>query len=81
MAIYIIRTAFNEGVGSVPYLWQVIKALPWLFLLWAVKFFFSGVSNKSERNMHGKVVMVTVGRYRGYRAEHWLRKFRAVQVV
>lgn len=61
MAIYIIRSAFSEGIGSVPYLWPILKAMPWLLLLWAVKFFFSGVSNKSERTMHGKVVMVTVG--------------------
>lgn len=60
MAIYIIRSAFNEGVGTVPYLWPILKAVPWLLLLWAVKFFFSGVSNKSERTMHGKVIMVTV---------------------
>jgi hypothetical protein len=60
MAIYIIRTAFNDGIGSVPFLWPIIKAIPWLILLWAVKFFFSGVSNKSDRNMHGRVVLVTV---------------------
>lgn len=81
MAIYIIRTAFNEGVGSVPYLWQIIKAVPWLLLLWAVKFFFSGVTNKSERTMHGKVVMVTVrGRYM-QKMGHKLRISRAAQVV
>lgn len=60
MAVYILRTAFNDGIASVPFLWPLIKALPWLFLLWAAKFFFSGVTNKSERTMHGKVVLVTV---------------------
>lgn len=60
MAIYIIRTAFNDGISSVPFLWPFLKAIPWLVLLWAVKFFFSGVSNKSDRNMHGRVVLVTV---------------------
>lgn len=60
MAIYILRTALNDGIGSVPYLWTLLKAIPWMALLWAVKFFFSGVSNKSERKMHGRVVMVTV---------------------
>ena len=60
MAIYILRTAFNDGISSVPFLWPLLKALPWLFLLWAAKFFFSGVTNKSERTMHGKVALVTV---------------------
>jgi hypothetical protein len=44
----------------VPFLWPLLKAIPWLFLLWAAKFFFSGVTNKSDRTMHGKVTLVTV---------------------
>lgn len=81
MAIYIIRSAFNEGVGTVPYLWPILKAVPWLLLLWAVKFFFSGVSNKSERNMHGKVIMVTVRSLSLADLVYKLRHPREAQVV
>lgn len=81
MAIYIIRTAFNDGIGSVPFLWPIVKALPWLFLLWAIKFFFSGVSNKSERNMHGKVVLVTVCTVQTQAMMQKLRISREAQVV
>lgn len=81
MAIYIIRTAFNDGIGSVPFLWPIVKALPWLFLLWAIKFFFSGVSNKSERNMHGKVVLVTVCTAKTQATVQKLRMSREAQVV
>jgi hypothetical protein len=81
MAIYIIRTAFNDGVGSVPFLWPILKALPWLILLWAVKFFFSGVSNKSDRNMHGRVVLVTVRTVEMQEWTRWLSISREEPVV
>jgi hypothetical protein len=81
MAIYIIRTAFNDGVGSVPFLWPILKSLPWLILLWAVKFFFSGVSNKSDRNMHGRVVLVTVRTADMQERTSWLSISREEPVV
>ena len=61
MAVYIIKTALIDGVGSVPYLWELIKIIPIFLLLWLLKQFFSGASNTSERNMHGKVIVVTGG--------------------
>lgn len=60
MAIYVLGYVFDKGVSSVPYLWPIIKVLPWLFLLWLLKNYFSGASNKSERKMNGKVILVTV---------------------
>lgn len=61
MAIYIARHVFSEGIASFPYLWTILKLSPWLLLLWLAKWFFSGAMNKSERKMHGKVAIVTVG--------------------
>lgn len=61
MALYILQQAFEGGAASVPYLKPLFKVLPWLLLLWLIKWFFAGVMNKSERNMHSKVVLVTVG--------------------
>lgn len=61
MAIYIAAQALFDGIDSVPYLWPLLKTAPWLFLLWLLKTFFQGAKNTSERNMHGKVILVTGG--------------------
>jgi len=61
MALYILQQAFEGGLASVPFLKPLVKLLPWLLLLWIIKWFFAGLMNKSERNMHSKVVLVTVG--------------------
>lgn len=62
MVVYIAKQALLEGIGSVPYLWPILKVVPWLALIWILKTFFSGATNLAERKMHGKVVLVTVGR-------------------
>ncbi|USW57201.1 Putative short-chain dehydrogenase/reductase SDR, NAD(P)-binding domain superfamily [Septoria linicola] len=61
MAIYIAVQALFDGIDSIPYIWPILKTAPWLFLLWLLKTFFQGARNTSERNMHGKVVLVTGG--------------------
>ena len=61
MPIHIGAQAIFAGIDSVPFLWPALKVVPWLGLLYLLKMFFGGTSNTSERNMHGKVVMVTVG--------------------
>lgn len=61
MPFPLISQVFSEGLDSIPYLPSVVKAAPWLALIYALKWYFSGASNGSERNMHGKVVMVTGG--------------------
>lgn len=60
MPVYVVVEGLLNGLGSVPYGWTLLKALPWIGLLYILKTFFSGASTTSERNMHGKVVMVTV---------------------
>ena len=61
MPVPIISQVFAEGLGSIPFLLPIAKAAPWLALIYLLKWYFSGASNGSERNMHGKVVMVTGG--------------------
>ncbi|CAK4030424.1 related to oxidoreductase, short chain dehydrogenase reductase family [Lecanosticta acicola] len=61
MPVYIAAQALFDGMNSVPYLWPFLKTLPWIALLWVLKTYFQGARNLSERNMHGKVVMVTGG--------------------
>ena len=60
MPVYIATTVLFDGINSVPFVWPLLKTLPFLGLLYLLKLYFSGASNGSERNMHGKVVIVTV---------------------
>ena len=66
MPLHIAGTALYGGIDNVPYLWTAIKVAACIGLAYLVKAFFSGTSNTSERNMHGKVVMVTVRRHRAH---------------
>ncbi|PYH72889.1 putative oxidoreductase [Aspergillus vadensis CBS 113365] len=61
MPIPIITTAITEGTNSIPHLWSILKLLPWAVVLAALKYYFGGARNTSERLMHSKVVMITGG--------------------
>ncbi|EMC91901.1 hypothetical protein BAUCODRAFT_40307, partial [Baudoinia panamericana UAMH 10762] len=61
MPVYIAAQALFDGFESVPYLWPLLKTLPWIGALLLLKLYFAGARNASERNMHGKVVIVTGG--------------------
>ncbi|CCE66127.1 hypothetical protein TPHA_0O01600 [Tetrapisispora phaffii CBS 4417] len=59
MPLNIIGTALIEGTDSVPYLNEFIKVSPFLAAGSLVKYWSRGVSNIWERNLHGKVFIVT----------------------
>ncbi|KAL4788704.1 hypothetical protein BJX76DRAFT_315456 [Aspergillus varians] len=61
MPIPIITQGISEGLSSIPYSYTVLKILPWILLVAALKWYFGGARNDSERLMHSKVVMVTGG--------------------
>ncbi|KAE8361647.1 hypothetical protein BDV27DRAFT_132739 [Aspergillus caelatus] len=61
MPIPLIAQGFQEGISSIPYAWTVLKIVPWVLLVAALKYYFGGARNGSERLMHSKVVMVTGG--------------------
>lgn len=61
MPVNILAQVFSEGLDSVPYGWAVAKFTSVFAVLYALKWFFNGATNGSERNMHSKVVIVTVG--------------------
>lgn len=71
MPIPLIAQGIQEGIGSIPYAWTVIKTAPWLLLLAALKYYFGGARNTSERLMHSKVVMVTVRTYTDLDMDHF----------
>lgn len=61
MPVNIIAQVFSEGLDSVPYGWTVAKFASAFAVLYALKWFFNGATNGSERNMHSKVILVTGG--------------------
>ncbi|KAL3468650.1 hypothetical protein BJX64DRAFT_11181 [Aspergillus heterothallicus] len=61
MPIPIITQGITEGLSSIPHIYTVLKVAPWLLLIVALKYYFGGARNSSERVMHSKVVMVTGG--------------------
>lgn len=54
--IHIVQDGFQNALWLLP----VAKVLPWLGLIWLIKTYFAGYTSKAERNMHGKVILVTV---------------------
>lgn len=63
MPIGILHQGFTEGLDSIPYGWPIVKVASVIGVLYLLKWFFNGAVNTSERNMHSKVIMVTVGAY------------------
>lgn len=60
MPIPLITQGVTEGLSSIPWVYPILKVVPWVLLVAALKFYFGGARNGSERLMHSKVVMITV---------------------
>lgn len=60
MPIHFVVTVWKQGIAAVPYGWSILKVAPVLVVLYLLKWYFNGATNLSERNMHSKVVMITV---------------------
>ena len=60
MPIPIIATGLREGISAIPHVWTFLRIAPWVLALVALKYYFEGASNRSERMMRSKVIMVTV---------------------
>ena len=60
MPIPIISKVASDGFDAVPGLLTVLRLLPVIGIIYALKRYFGGSSNRSERLMHSKVVMITV---------------------
>ena len=61
MPIGILHQGITEGLDSIPYGQPILKIVSVIAVLYLFKWYFNGAVNTSERNMHSKVVMVTVG--------------------
>ncbi len=60
MPIHILASGWSEGLSALPYGWTLLKLAPCLAVVYLLKFYCSGDVNRSERNMHSKVVVMTV---------------------
>lgn len=63
MPVPLFNYVLSEGVDQeliLSYAWPILKVASWLAALYLVKWYCGGTVNTSERNMHGKVVMITV---------------------
>jgi NAD(P)-dependent dehydrogenase (short-subunit alcohol dehydrogenase family) len=56
---FLAELVFNGIPGGISY-WRVVKGLLAITVLGAIKSYSSGASNNSERQMHSKVIMITV---------------------
>jgi hypothetical protein len=60
MPIPIIAQGLRDGISSIPHAWTILRIAPWVLALAALKYYFEGARNGSERMMRSKVIMVTV---------------------
>ena len=63
MPLPLVAQLFEIGPGQIPYLWTFLKLIPCLGAIALLKIYFGGARNTAERNMHSKVVMITVCRF------------------
>ena len=61
MPIPMIIEVLRGGPAKFLRLTPLLRVLPWLSAVVALKYYFGGARNRAERLLHGKVVMVTVG--------------------
>jgi Leu/Phe-tRNA-protein transferase len=63
MPIPLVAEVFQEGLSKIPNAYTVLKTLPWVGGVYGLKRYFAGASNFAERNMHSKVVIITVSHF------------------
>lgn len=63
MVVPLLAEGFGRGVTNIPYLTSFVKIVLSAGLLYFLKTYFGGATCKSERLMHGKVVIITVCLY------------------
>jgi len=60
MVVPLLAEVARRGITSIPNLWTAAKVVAAIALIYYLKTWFGGARCRSERVMHGKVVMVTV---------------------
>ena len=60
MPIELLAEGFGKGLFTLPYAWTIAKGATIIGTTTLLKSYFGGATCRSERVMHGKVVMITV---------------------
>ena len=60
MPIPLVAEVLDGGLAKIPYAYTILKTIPWIVLIYLLKLYFGGTSNRSERVLHSKVIMMTV---------------------
>lgn len=60
MVVALLAEGLGRGITNIPHLSSIVKTALFVGLIYILKTYFGGATCKSERDMHGKVVMVTV---------------------
>lgn len=81
MPVHILGQLWESGFSSVPYGWTLLKVLPAIAVVYLLKLYFNGAVNTSERNMHSKVVMMTVSLHTYIHPQKAKNVFREVHRV
>ena len=61
MPLNFLASVATEGSSAIPHYEFFKKWLPWSVLGMGVKYYFAGATNTWDRNMHGRVALVTGG--------------------
>lgn len=61
MPIPTLRFIYDQGIGAIPYGWTIVKITACILAVYFIKAYTEGATNRSERKMHSKVIMITVG--------------------
>ncbi len=61
MPIPLLAEGFGRGISNLPYLYTILQSVAAIGVVALLKLYFAGAKCGSERVMHGRVVMVTVG--------------------
>lgn len=61
MPVPLLAEVLTGGFSSIPHLSTLVKTAACLVVVYVMKVYFGGASNTSERTMHSKVIMITVG--------------------
>lgn len=60
MPVHILAEGFERGLSNIPHIYTILQSAAIIGLIVLLKLYFGGAKCRSERVMHGKVVMVAV---------------------
>ena len=60
MVVPLLAEGLERGVTNIPHLFTIIKIVAAVGLIYFLKRYFGGATCTSEREMHGKVMLITV---------------------